>query len=205
MTFRYFFAALALLLMTLSACDKDYASMRQHELSSGVRNDSLFMGFYFGMPRIDFYQHCLEMNQQGIVTNGDQNTSVLYVVPGYSQPINMEFYPDFSNDKIYNMKIWFDSQAWAPWNKEYYAEKLVPDALNMLEKWFGSGFVKQRNERGRPFWAKVNGNREIKLRILDERRLRADVTDISVTPKANPAIDSLPVSPRPLWDRQPGK
>ncbi len=202
MTFRYYFAALALLLMSLAACDKDYASIRQRELSSGVRNDSLFMGFYFGMPRLDFYRHCYEMNQQGLVTNGDQNTSVLYIMQGYRQPIDMEFYPEFSNDKIYNMKVWFDYQSWAPWNKEYYAEKLVPDALNIMEKWFGPGFIKQRSPQGRPFWAKVNGNREIKLRILDERRLRADITDISVTPGGNPAVDNQPAGPRPIWEKQ---
>ncbi|MEO6038473.1 MAG: hypothetical protein ABIQ93_08670 [Saprospiraceae bacterium] len=202
MSFRFYPSVFALLmLILLVACKQDYATRKQRELASGVRNDSIFLGMYFGMPRVDFYRRCLEMNQAGIVTNGDQNTSVLYVISGYRQAINMNFYPDFSQGKIYNMKVWFDYQTWAPWNKEYYAATLVPDALSILEKWFGPGFIKQRSPEGKPFWAKINGNREITLRIQDERLLRADVTDLSVTPPANPAIDSIPANPRPLWEQ----
>ncbi len=203
MHFRNYLSLGALLLMGLTACEKDYATLRQRELASGVRNDSIFMGMYFGMPRPEFYRHCFEMNKQGLITNGAENTSVLYVMSGYRQPIDLNFYPDFSEDKIYNMKVWFDYQSWAPWNKEYYAENLVPDALSILEKWYGPGFIKQRSPQGKPFWAKVNGNREITLRILDERRLRADITDISITPKSNPAVENLPGSPRPVWEKQP--
>ena len=124
-----------------------------------------------------------------------------YVQEGYRQPINVNFYPDFSGDKIYNMKVWLDYQTWAPWNKEYYAETLVPDALSILEKWYGPGFIKQRSAEGRPFWAKVAGNREVTLRILDERRLRADITDISVTPQPNPSAAGQPTGPRPIWEK----
>ena len=201
MSFRFCIGVFALLMMTMAACDQDYAALRQRELASGVRNDSIFMGMYFGMPRSEFYRHCFELNKQGLVTNGAQNTSVLYVMPGYRQPIDIDFYPDFCDDKICNMKVWFDYQTWAPWNKEYYAETLVPDALSILEKWFGPGFVKQRSAQGKSCWAKVNGNREITLHILDERRLRADITDISVTPKPNPSADSLPHGQRPLWEK----
>ncbi len=203
MKIRFFAGVFALLIMTIIACNRDYATIRQRELASGVRNDSLFMGLYLGMPRSEFYTHCHDMNQQGLVTSGSENTSVLYVMEGYRQPINIDFYPDFSNDKIYNMKIWMQYQTWAPWNKEYFAENLVPDALAILEKWCGgSSFVKQRSPEGRPFWAKVQGNREITLRILDERRLRADITDISVTPQPNPSTAGQPTAPRPIWEQQ---
>ena len=202
MNLRFFIGVFAISMMTLMACEKDYAALRQRELASGIRHDSIIMGMYFGMPRAEFYRHCHEMNQQGLVTNGAENTSVLYVMPGYRQPIDVNFYPDFSDDKIYNMKVWMSYQTWAPWNKEYYAEMLVPDALSILEKWYGPGFVKQRNEKGRPFWAKVDGNREVILRILDERRLRVDITDISVQPKPNPSTAGQPTGPRPVWEKQ---
>ncbi|MCY7328646.1 MAG: hypothetical protein LH618_08870 [Saprospiraceae bacterium] len=202
MYLRFFIGVFALLLTTMMACERDYTDLRQRELASGVRNDSIFMGLYFGMPRSAFYVHCHEMNQQGLVTNGTENISVLYMMSGYRQPIEVNFYPDFSEDKIYNMKVWMNYQTWAPWNKEYYAERLVPDALAILEKWYGSGFVKQRNQKGQPTWAKVNGNREVILRILDERRLRVDITDISVQPKPNPSTAGQPTGPRPLWEKQ---
>ena len=202
MNFRSFIGVFALLVVTMAACEKDYAALRQRELISGIRHDSIFMGMYFGMPRMEFYRQCFEMNQQGLLINGPENSTALYLMPGYRQPINVNFYPDFSEDKIYNMKVWLSYQTWAPWNKEYYAGELVPDALSILEKWFGSGFIKQRTDRGRPFWAKVNGNREVILRILDERQLRVDITDISVQPKPNPSTAGQPAGPRPIWEKQ---
>ncbi len=202
MNLRFCVAFLLVVTLAIGACKQDYATLKQRELATGVRNDSIFMGMYFGMSRMEFYRHCLDMNQQGLITNGAENSSALYVMQGYRQPIDMNFYPDFSEDKIYNMKVWFDYQTWAPWNKEYYAEMLVPDALSILEKWYGPGFVKQRTDKGRPFWAKVQGNREVTLRILDERRLRVDITDISVQPKANPSTTGQPAGPRPIWEKK---
>jgi hypothetical protein len=44
----------------LSGCSPKakYERRLKHELASGVRYDSLFMGLYLGMPDKDFYNQC---------------------------------------------------------------------------------------------------------------------------------------------------
>jgi hypothetical protein len=100
--------------------------MVERELAGGIRHDSLFLGLHFGMTRDSFYEHCFRLNQQGIVTNGPQNNTVLYAIEGYSQPIDMNFYPDFNQDKIWRMRVYFNYQAWAPWNKNCMRKNSCP-------------------------------------------------------------------------------
>ena len=44
-----------------------YESRLTHELASGVRYDSLFMGIYLGMSEQDFYTHCWMLNREGLI------------------------------------------------------------------------------------------------------------------------------------------
>jgi hypothetical protein len=196
MRFAFVFATTLLFV----ACKPDYEKTAARELATGIRNDSIFFGIYLGMPRADFYKRCLELNGNGTVTNGPKNNTALHIVNGYSQPIDMNFYPDFSRDSIYNMRVYFNYQAWAPWNKEYYADKLVPEALQILEKRYGSGFSKQKSEKGFPFWFKVDGNRAITVRVADEKDVLVHITDLSVTPEKTEAVKK-PGELRPAWER----
>jgi hypothetical protein len=195
---KFLFFALSSIVL-LSSCKEDYDKKVQRELSSGARYDSLFMGFYFGMPRSDFFKRCLELNQQGLVTNGPENNSVLYVIEDYDYTIDMNFYPDFENERIYKMEVVFNYQAWAPWNKQLFAGKLIPHALDILEKWFGGGFYKLETAKGKPYWAKIDGNREIILRVQNERNLRVEIVDRSVTPTPKPMPPSG--GQRPVWSK----
>jgi hypothetical protein len=53
-----------------------YDRKLRHELASGVRYDSLFMGIYFGMPEKAFYLHCWKLNQKGLIKQGESNTTL---------------------------------------------------------------------------------------------------------------------------------
>lgn len=184
-------------LALLTSCKEPYEQRAQRERTSGARYDSLFLGFELGMPRSDFFNRCWELNRQGLVTNGPENNSVLYVFSDYDYPIDMNFYPEFENDRIYKMNVVLNYQAWAPWNKQLFSGKLIPHALDILGKWFGNDFYELETDTGKPYWAKINGNREVILRVQNERNLRVEIVDRTVTPAPKPESGGN----RPVWSK----
>ena len=107
------------------------------ELAKGKRVDSLFLGISFGMTSKTFYGYCWELNKKGIFTDGASNTMVLYKINSALRfPASMNFYPDFYENKIYHMRVIFQYDGWAPWNKAQYADSLLPDILRLYKKWY---------------------------------------------------------------------
>jgi hypothetical protein len=192
---------ISLFSIIIASCKSDYDKTVRRELASGVRNDTIFLGMYFGMPRADFYKHCFQMNQQGLVTNGPENTSVLLSIKDYEHPIDMNFYPAFDGkDRIYLMDVRFNYEAWAPWNKNLYADKLVPSVLDQLERWYGKGFMELTSPDGKKLWVKVNGNRHIKVVVQNEKNVRVEIKDLSAKAPEKPVFDK-PRDNRPIWEQ----
>lgn len=191
----------------LGACKKDYEKVKQAELATGVRNDSLFLGYHFGMSRQDFFKHSFDLNQQGLVTNGPQNITILYVIEkgknnDYPDNVQLNFYPDFADEKIYRMRMYFSYEAWAPWNKQFYAVKAIPTVKDFLSKLFGPGdYLEVGREKGPKRLMRVNGNREIAISVEDDQHVLATVTDLTVTPPAQPAAGPRPGDQRPAWEK----
>src|SRR5690625_6086480 len=82
------FITLAAFLLMFIACDNrtPYEKMLQRELDSGIRQDTLFLGYYLGMPKQEFFDHSWELNQRKIV-RGD--SFVRYRLEGYSNDATM--------------------------------------------------------------------------------------------------------------------
>src|SRR5689334_20706560 len=101
-----------------------YETLMKNELASGKRTDSLFFGIYFSMTSKQFFAHCWELNKQGIFTDGANNMYVLYRLKNneLKHAASMNFYPDFYQNKIYKMRVNFQYDAWAPWNKKLFAD-----------------------------------------------------------------------------------
>jgi hypothetical protein len=167
----------------ISGCSSEakYERRLKHELASGVRNDSLFMGLYFGMPEKDFYTQCWKLNKKGLIRQGDSNTTVLYEMKGELQyPANMEFYPKFKQGLISELPVEFVYRGWAPWNKKLSSDKLELDVLRWYEKVYGKGFIEVRHPvRGSAF-VKIDGNRRITIFKQDELHVWAYFTDLLI-------------------------
>lgn len=202
---RIFFVLITSALLAINACQSDYEKMVSRELASGIRHDSLFLGLHFGMTRDSFYRHCFRLNGQGLVTNGPQNNTVLYVINGYRYPIDMNFYPEFEQEKIYKMPVVFNYQAWAPWTKDLFADKLVPDVLDLLTRWYGPGFLAKKAPNNDLFWVKVDGNRQILVLIQNERNVRVEISDLTVHPTPKPRPTPAAGDKRPVWEKSPAK
>jgi hypothetical protein len=158
-----------------------YDRMLKHELASGVRNDSLFMGIYLGMPEKDFYMHCWNLNKKGLIKQGNSNTTVRYELNNELKfPASMEFYPKFDKGKIFEMPVRYVYNGWAPWNKNLTSDKLEADVLKLYERTYGGGFIEVKHPvRGTAF-VKINGNRRITVFKEDDLHVWAVFTDMLV-------------------------
>lgn len=158
-----------------------YERRLKHELASGVRYDSLFMGIYLGMPQKDFYTKCWQLNKTGLIKQGTNNTSVEYMTRSeLKHPASMNFYPTFVQGKIAEMPVKFIYKGWAPWNKSLSADSLQMDVLDWYKKIYGGDFIAvEHPERGMAF-VKVDGNRRISVFKENDLHVWAIFTDMLV-------------------------
>lgn len=166
-----------------SGCEKksEYQLMVEKELSSGVRNDSLFLGYTFGMEMKEFFDHSWNLNQQKIVTG---QAFVEYKLDDeLSNEAKMVFYPSFHEEKIYHIPVDISFMAWAPWNRDLFSDHLIEELLEYYEGIYGAGFVQMPHpESGVPSWIKIDGNRQIMIYSKDDRFARVEFLDLSVDP-----------------------
>lgn len=157
-----------------------YKAREASELASGVRHDSLFLGIYLGMSNDDFYNHCWKLNKSGVIMEGAGNTTVHYKLPDFNYPASMEFYPGFDKGVISAMPVTFAYDAWSPWNKHLFADKLILEVIDLMEKWYGEGFIEIENPNpiGSNAWVKVDGNRRISVYYVQDDKVKVDIVDL---------------------------
>ncbi len=146
-----------------------YERMVIEGIESGERHDTLFLGLSLGMRSKDFYAKCWEMNKQGLIRQGTANRTVYYEMKDeLKAPVDVNFYPNFYNDSIFEMPVTFKYQAWAPWNKQYSGDTLQIELVELFENWYGGGFMKIHHETKGDAYVKIDGNRRISI-FLDPK------------------------------------
>ena len=159
-----------------------YEKLKAKELSTGKRTDSIFFGLSLGMPIKDFYTHCWQMNKQGIFRDGYNNNYVLYKLNRneLKHAGSMNFYPDFMNEKIARMRIIYQYDGWAPWNKPLSSDSLLPDIIRLYKTWYpaGNDFIKIDDPKKGTIYVKVDNNRQITIGRFDDMYVKADFTDL---------------------------
>jgi hypothetical protein len=159
-----------------------YERLAAKELATGKRTDSLFLGIYLGMPVKDFYTYCWQMNKKGLVMDGYNNNYVLYKLhrDELKHPGSMNFYPDFLNEKIYRMRVIYQYDGWAPWNKPLSSDSLLPDIIKLYKNWYpkGNDFIRVDDAKKGTIYVKVDNNRRITIGRYDDMYVKADFTDL---------------------------
>ena len=143
------------------------------------KNDTIFFDFTFGMSRQDFYNSCAEKNREKKITHGPRNMEVEYKMTEIQPEVMMWFYPDFYKDKIYKMKVTYMYTPWAPWNTQYYAEKLIIKLLDMYKNKYGGDFKAVQTPNGL-IYAQINGKRRINIRVKNEQYVESFFTDMKI-------------------------
>ena len=166
-----FFALTACLL--LQGCDFSKLT------GSRSKYDSLFLGISLGMKANDFYDHCWNLNKDKVVTHGPTNQSVEYAMKIDSgMVVYMRFYPYFYKDKIYQMPVTFAYERWAPWAREYHANKLIERLIPLLNTWYGGEFHSKVDPRKGRVYARIDGHRRMFLFVKDEQFVQMVITDM---------------------------
>jgi hypothetical protein len=173
-------ALILLLILTVSACQSEYTKLVKNELASGKRNDSIFYNLRFGNTKTEFFKICKDLNRKHLVKQGPSNTNVQALfnprdTSEVFQKIKMLFYGVFNSDNIMTgMDVEFSYEDWALWNKDLYADKLVPVVQDTLMKCFpGNPFMQVKGSL-----VKVDGNRQIVLKQKSERDVSVRIEDL---------------------------
>jgi hypothetical protein len=180
-----------IILFMLMACSEDsgmdkYNRLIKKELGTNKRVDSIFFGIHFGMTQKLFFAHCWEMNKKGILSDGNDGMGNMYVLYKLDKelkyPAAMNFYPDFSDSTIWRMRVNIQYTGWAPWNKNMYADSLLPDVLSMYKKWYSNGnsFIQISDAKKGIIYVKVDGNRRITIGKYDGMLVKVDYTNMLV-------------------------
>ena len=178
----WIYLAAGIFLITLSACKKENKLERiiRTELESGVRNDSLFLGLKFGIEFQEFFDHCRELNRQGIVKEGPRNMSVEYLFKdSLNNPIAFNFYAQRNgNGLIRQYDTSFYYYAWAL-NRHLYSDVLMKMLPSILMDWYGGNEPFTQIKDGKKHLYKIDGNRMIDLIIFDESTVVATYSDLN--------------------------
>jgi hypothetical protein len=163
---------------------KRYERRLKHELASGVRYDSLFMGLSFGMTENEFFDACWELNRDSLVKQAIDNMSVEYETKDeLKYPATMNFYPVFGEGKIVQMPVRFIYNGWAPWNKDESATNLALDVKRWYEEIYGKGFITVAHPFKGEAYTKIDGNRRITIYIESDQYVWGIFTDMSYEAK----------------------
>jgi hypothetical protein len=161
----------------------DFDGLVERELARGVAVNELFLGYELGMPKEAFYDHSWDLNRQGLVMQGPRNLTVQYeledVLP---HPAKMFYYPDFYDEKIFQMRVRFLYDGWAPWNTDLWSDSLQVHVIDLMEEWYGDGFFEyartQESFGENVSYVKVDGTRRIVVARESDSEVLAVFTDL---------------------------
>lgn len=166
------------------SCEKKSAYQRlvEQKYQPGAHNDSLFLGYYFGMSREEFYDHSWSLNRQRIVREGASNQSVRYEINELKSRAIMNFYPVFYRDSIYSMPVKYSYTGWAPWNRNLWADSLENEVVDLYQDRYGHKFQKMRHpEENKPTYITIEGNKRVAIYKMDDsRHVAVEFTDLDV-------------------------
>lgn len=167
------------LLLIFSGCSSDssYDSLVKYGLNSGITNDSLFLGYHFGMSSEEFQRISWEMNQQGIISG---YTKIIYTFDDLKSKATMEFFPVFKNNEIVRIPVSIAYDGWSPWLEELDPEYLIIDLIDYYRKIYNTEFtdvfVPSINQNA---YVGIVGNREIRMYQNSPTTVMVDFIDLS--------------------------
>lgn len=166
----------------LSSCMNDpYEEMKSRELGSEVRYDSILLGLKFGMSRQQFFDRFWELNKQKIVREGPANSSVQYPLKDQLGSAGvLQFYPNFHQEKAYEVQASFYYDGWAPWNRHLFADSLKPKVRDLLADWYDVEFIELKDTKAGDVFVRIDGNRRIVIGVRDEQIVDVSITDMTV-------------------------
>lgn len=104
-----------------------------------IQPDSLFMGYAFDMTRDRFFEYSWDLNRQGRIVNGGGAEIVADTLLNGIRA-RMSFYPEFVDDRMYEMPVTLSYSGWSPWNRSLWSDSLLHDLRDQLTEFDGIRF-----------------------------------------------------------------
>lgn len=177
--------SIALLFFLFISCQSSskYDRRVKDEMANGKYIDSIQFGLKLGDTKKDFFIKAWELNNQGKVTHGPNNDFIAYEIENMpdGKRMNHLFYGTFNDQDIMtglDMRFYF--LGWAPWNENLYSDSVLPIAMDFLMQWYpGNNFeLIENDDLSDDFYVKIDGNRQIVIHKLDEKNVRAQLSDL---------------------------
>jgi hypothetical protein len=169
----------------LTSCSQksEYEQLVDRELGSGLQKDSLFLGYYFGMPQDSFLDHSWNLNMEQVITGGRK---INYKPEGLKAGATMDFYPQFQNRRIYKVPIEVHYDGWAPWNTHLHSDSLITDLMELYRNQYSAEFMKHTFDGDEaPSYVSVQANRQIKISRVDDRIASVEFLDLNAVNAMN--------------------
>ncbi|MDX1641583.1 MAG: hypothetical protein R3220_07785 [Balneolaceae bacterium] len=129
------------------------------------------------MTTQEFFKHSWDMNKRGIITG---QTAVNYRIENLKSPAEMNFYPQFKDEKIFKMPVQVYYSGWAPWNQELFSDSLVVELAELYEKKYDADFIKTTLPgTDKEAYVDIKGNRQISIYKQDDRIVNVEFLDLT--------------------------
>lgn len=154
------------------------------ESQKAERRDDFILGLKLGQNKKTFYDLCWQLNKEKKISNGTQSASVMYLIKdSVGREIEMNFFPRFFENKIYKFDVTLNYKAWAPWNKDLWAEAMLKEVPLILNTLFGEAELLQIQKNNTQRFYRVESNRLMHFQVADEKFVSLIVRDLTVTLK----------------------
>ncbi len=187
---RLRFGLLCFLGFIIAGCTEpsEFESMRAREMARTDTIQTIFFNYELGMSRQAFYDSSWALNARGMVVHGPNNRNIQYKLPDQlSHQATMLFYPDFNHDRVSQMRVLFSYDGWAPWNRHLWSDSLIYDVRDLMESWYGGGFLTQQVSipliGTSKEYIKIDANRQITIQRDSDREVLVYITDLHSLPK----------------------
>jgi hypothetical protein len=135
--------------------------------------DTIFFNITFGMPKQAFLDTCWKLNKTEDFEEGGNALSIQHLIKkGYSLPVYMNFFPDFTERGLYKIPIVYHYESWAPWNRQLFSDSLIIRIAENFEKDYHIKLTKKKTEDGRPAYYNYSGLRKILLTTQDDQYVK---------------------------------
>ena len=160
-----------------------YRSAVTDGLDGTLTQTETVMGIDLGITDEAYYDRCTELNRQLLINIGRGGNEAEHMMENdLDRPAKMMFQPVFNQQDpriLQGISTEFNYQDWSPWNKEAYADKLLPDVADYLHRTLDVDFIELEHPRNGHTFASVGGGRHIAVWKLDDTSVRATITDLT--------------------------
>ncbi len=180
---KFFLMACSIFLMM--SCRSEYDKLVKSELASGIVNEDLFLGLKMGQSRMQFYSICWTLNSDKVISHGPDNKNVKYEIPkedllDEDRQVDILFFGIFDDDNIMRgLSMRFYYVAYADWNEELHADKLIHKVkAYLLDQFGGNDFIQiDLGINDIKSYVKVDGNRQIVVYPKDTKEVMVKIED----------------------------